>query len=226
MVKVENEVIRQCGIYKYVWNNEIIYIGKSNSDIEKRIQCHSREEKFQKYLSDVDIYFCFLPNEATTDIYELYYINKYHPILNISSKYDCEPVGVDVADIEWCKYSPSKYWCVKAKKKPSKVIEFNKSKILWLQGLKKSCKDISETFSELKYVIERSKVDASLFCNLLRKNDDYNSFATYADYTNKLLEIYRFIDNFEYRKEKWDDYSNSFSYMIKEANEIISDLKR
>lgn len=214
----------QCGVYKYVWNDEVIYVGKSNTDIEKRIQCHSREDKFQKYLDDADVYFCFLPNAATTDIYELYYINKYHPILNVTSKYDCEPVGIDVADIEWSKYSPTKYWCTKKKKKPSAVIQYHNTKINWLKGMMTSCKNISESLSELKSVVDKSKDDVYLFSQLLRKNDDYNRFEAYIDYNNKLLEIYRFINNCEYDEFIWEKYSNRFSDMIKDANRIIRDL--
>lgn len=215
----------QCGIYKYVWCNEVIYVGKSNTDIEKRIQCHSREDKFQKYLADADVYYCFLPNEATTDIYELYYINKYHPILNVSSKYNSEPIGIKVADIEWSKYSPSKYWCVKKKKKPSAVIEYNNSKITWLKGMKANCKNISDALLELKSVIDRSKDDVFLFCNLLRKNDDYNQFETYSKYESKVLEIFRFVDSYEYNESTWEGYSKSFNRMIKEANQTIQELK-
>lgn len=215
----------QCGIYKYMWNDEVIYVGKSNTDIEKRIQCHSREDKFQKYLADSDIYYCFLPNEATTDIYELYYINKYRPVLNVTSKYDDEPVGITVANIEWCKYTPSNYWCSKKKKKPSAVIQYNNTKVLWLQGMKTSCKNISESFSELKSVINRSIEDVCFFCNLLLKNDDYNQFEPYVDYKDKLLEIARFIDNCKYDEDVWNKYSNHFNYMIKDANKVIKELK-
>ena len=215
----------QCGIYKYVWNDEVIYVGKSNTDIEKRIQCHSREDKFQKYLANSDVYYCFLPNEATTDIYELYYINKYRPVLNATSKYDDEPVGVTVADIEWSKYTPSKYWCSKQKKKPSAVIQYNNTKILWLQGMKTSCKSISESLSELKSVIDRSIDDICFFCNLLQKNDDYNQFEPYVDYKDKLLKIGKFINDHEYNEEIWNKHSDYFNYMIKGANKTIKELK-
>ena len=48
--QMNNELRR--GIYKYVYNGEIIYIGKSDSKggIPNRIYGHSKEEKFQPYL--------------------------------------------------------------------------------------------------------------------------------------------------------------------------------
>lgn len=214
----------QCGIYKYVWHGEVIYIGKSNSDIEKRIQCHSREDKFQKYLGDVDVYFCFLPNEATTDIYELYYINKYHPVLNVSSKYDDAPVGIEVADVEWNKYSPSKYWCKKNNKKPSDVIRYNNSKITKLKELMVNCKNISESIQKFKSIIDNAKDSACSFNEFLRQNDDYNQFETYVNYRNKLFEMFMFIDDCKYDEYKWEKYSNSFSSMIEDANKVIKEL--
>lgn len=34
-------------VYKYVYNNEIIYIGKNDTDLESRIYQHKLEDKFK-----------------------------------------------------------------------------------------------------------------------------------------------------------------------------------
>ena len=70
------------GLYKYVYNGEIVYIGKSNESISKRIKNHSREEKFRQYL-DSDIYIFQLDNKDEIDLYEKILIGKYKPILNV-----------------------------------------------------------------------------------------------------------------------------------------------
>lgn len=79
----------QCGVYKYVCNDEIIYIGKSDCNIKGRLECHRDEPKFKPYLkSGCTIYYAWLPNPAYTVILETYLINKYKPCLNKTLKYD------------------------------------------------------------------------------------------------------------------------------------------
>lgn len=36
-------------VYKYRWNNQVIYIGKVDSDLQRRVEEHTKEEKFQLY---------------------------------------------------------------------------------------------------------------------------------------------------------------------------------
>ena len=35
------------GLYKYVYNGEVVYIGKSDSSIDMRIDAHAKESKFK-----------------------------------------------------------------------------------------------------------------------------------------------------------------------------------
>ena len=79
--------IPKCGIYKYVYHGEIIYIGKSDSSIPDRIIAHETEEKFQKYLKEAEIYYFECKNPAETTIYETALINRYRPVLNVSMNY-------------------------------------------------------------------------------------------------------------------------------------------
>lgn len=36
-------------VYKYRWKNQVIYIGKVDSDLQRRVEEHTKEEKFQLY---------------------------------------------------------------------------------------------------------------------------------------------------------------------------------
>lgn len=213
---------KNCGIYKYVWHNNVIYVGKSQTDIEKRIQAHSREDKFQKYLADADVYYCLLPNESTTSIYELYYINKYKPILNVSEKYDSDIVGIQVDEAAWELYSPSKYWCNKNKLKPESVLKYHKSKIEWLKSMKDKCQDIQTIFSELHSTVTQSWIEASNFRDFARRRKDDNSFETYAYYQDTLLNTIHFLDEYD----KWDKYSDGLDDLIKKSHIIIQNLER
>lgn len=74
---------KEHGLYKYVCGGEIIYIGKSNSNIRNRIAAHKKESKFKPYLAKgCEIYICEFANSTETDIAERVLINQYKPILN------------------------------------------------------------------------------------------------------------------------------------------------
>ena len=90
-------------IYKYVYNDEIIYIGKTNVCLVNRIDCHAREEKFKGYLDDCQIFYFECKNSAETTIMECYLINKYKPILNVSMKYS-DNLNIDIPEPEWVCY--------------------------------------------------------------------------------------------------------------------------
>ena len=85
------------GIYKYVYDGKIIYIGKANSKrgIPGRIYDHAREDKFNPYLDKCKIYYIPLPTSAEVDGCEPLLINKYKPILNSQFNYSNKPI-IDV----------------------------------------------------------------------------------------------------------------------------------
>lgn len=72
-----------CYLYKYVLNNEIIYIGKTKRDLNLRIN----EHKTKKDLPDnCDIYYYECANEAEMNVKEILLINAYHPKYNKDCK--------------------------------------------------------------------------------------------------------------------------------------------
>lgn len=93
-------------VYKYVYQNKIIYIGKTDSSLEARIYGHSKEDKFKPYLTDCEIYYIALRNSVETSVIEKILINKYRPILNIADKTDSE-LPVIYNDAGWLLYKPT-----------------------------------------------------------------------------------------------------------------------
>ena len=91
-------------VYKYVKNNEIIYIGKSDANLHARIKQHSKEEKFKSFL-DSEIYYCTLANATMSDVVESELIRKYNPKLNVAKKN--EWTGLNFEEPKWIKYEPS-----------------------------------------------------------------------------------------------------------------------
>ena len=78
---------RDHGVYKYVYNGEVIYVGKTNAKngFKKRIACHEKENELFNQ-SDIYIYEC--KNKAETDSLETVLINAYKPMLNKNQVYD------------------------------------------------------------------------------------------------------------------------------------------
>ena len=89
------------GVYKYVYNNEVIYIGMSKRDIFDRINAHSREEKFKPYLKDCEIFVYIMnhvENKCLIKMFETGLIDQYCPILN-STERPSKPYGSNFEDI-------------------------------------------------------------------------------------------------------------------------------
>ena len=90
-------------VYKYVQNNEIIYIGKNDTDLETRINQHKLEEKFRPYLK-ADIYYIELANAIMSDVVESELIRRYKPKLNVAKMSDWS--GLEFTEPEWKKFMP------------------------------------------------------------------------------------------------------------------------
>ncbi len=102
--------MRQHGLYKYVCDGEIIYIGKSNANIYNRIKDHTRETKFKPYLQKgVEIYTCLLPNSAETDILEKALINQYKPVLNGTDNQPGFSSHIEVNEPAWTLFNEHDY---------------------------------------------------------------------------------------------------------------------
>lgn len=72
-------------VYKYVFDDEIVYIGKSKN-IDMRIKQHETEEKFKPYIKKCKIYAAECVNSVEMDLIERALINQYKPILNVVDK--------------------------------------------------------------------------------------------------------------------------------------------
>ena len=113
----------------FIYDNsgEIVYIGKSNSNLYER-SCTSAQERTKGNFSKIELY--SMPTHADTNIYELYFIAKYNPKFNSDSrcidnptfelpklkpKYTLERIGTEPFDVEQIDVHPkyissSDYW--------------------------------------------------------------------------------------------------------------------
>lgn len=108
-------------------NGEIVYIGKSNSNLYER-SCTSAQERTKGNFSKIELY--SMPTHADTNIYELYFIAKHNPKFNSDSrcidnptfelpelkpKYILERVGTEPFEVEQIDVRPkyissTDYW--------------------------------------------------------------------------------------------------------------------
>lgn len=70
--------MKQYYIYRYVYKNEIVYVGQTQN-LEKRILQHSEETRF---LGLKKIQYFIVDSKEKADANERYFILKYHPPLN------------------------------------------------------------------------------------------------------------------------------------------------
>lgn len=91
-------------VYKYLLDNQILYIGKVDSDLRRRVEKHTKEEKFKPYLDHAEIFCIPLANPTETTFLELYLINKYKPILNVVAKYEGMS-NIQLQEPDWIPYA-------------------------------------------------------------------------------------------------------------------------
>lgn len=84
------------GIYMFFnENKEIIYIGKSNTNLVDRMLSSLKEKENPAY-----VMLGFPNTESDTNVYEVYYISKYKPKLNVESKNNDE-LTIELPEIEF-----------------------------------------------------------------------------------------------------------------------------
>ena len=93
------------GVYKYEYDGEVIYVGKTSRSFEYRFYQHACEEKFKPYLDKIVKYICVAEDEHEADFWETALISEYKPILNAAKK-GITATGIHI-DINWQLYRPN-----------------------------------------------------------------------------------------------------------------------
>lgn len=118
----------------FIYDNdgELVYIGKSNSNLYER-SCTSAQDRTKGNFLKIELY--YMPTHADTNIYELYFIAKYNPKFNSDSrcidnptfelpelkpKYILERVGIETFDVEQIDVKPNYISSIDYWKEPEK----------------------------------------------------------------------------------------------------------
>ena len=96
--------IREHGIYKYIHNNKVIYVGKTDAEdgFQKRIKRHEKEHEL---FNQSKIYIHLCKDQTETDSLETILINAYKPIFNKAKLYSYEITPPKLEWIPWELYS-------------------------------------------------------------------------------------------------------------------------
>lgn len=230
-------------IYKYVYNDEIIYIGKTDSDLKGRIKCHSKEYQFQKYLSDAKIFYYECKNPAHTAILEIYYINKYKPILNKAMKYD-DDLDIYIKDVDWIPIDESTTTTFRQISKPTerlKIIEERIKAITYFYRLyRKNQRRKYYNFYDLTCVIQNitpedamkiiSKYKVPLYYQNTDGSMSYHPTIHHCKYNEEKQELFFWINKNLYRdnfsKNPKEILRANRDRLLKEKDGIIKQLQR
>ncbi len=208
-------------IYKYVENDKIIYIGKT-INLKQRIYQHSSEKKFMKH-PNASIYFFECSSEADMTIYEIYYIYKYKPELNVT--YNQRPDSfineIILNDKEWKEYQKAE------ENKPKELSEDAKERI----AQKK--KEQQTAFEQALKQVERDNLrkplpfnfDENYMLNLEIKN----SLSPGSSYLKKKGQVYskhKIYDNEVFEEYQAPMFRFLYEYLNCHECDIENDITK
>lgn len=147
-------ILNKYYVYRYIHNNEIIYIGKTN-DLNRR----DKEHKSDKWYHDELKYeYIQVDNEFIAQLYEVYLINRDNPKENIASKnnYNVDDIKFNIEE-SWKSVSIKERG---NKAKIKKCNEKNVKKSNKALVMERQIQDIDDKFIELisKYKQEIIKI--------------------------------------------------------------------
>lgn len=149
-------------IYKYVLNDEIIYIGKTKN-LDSRIYQHSMEEKFKPHLKESVIFYFECANSVEMDLIERALINQYKPELNVKDNKEGFSALLSIEELKWEKYEekPIKFKLPKVSKK----VETKEEKQRWLveQALDRIKSENADAIKEWQYIKDCIKNGQKIF---------------------------------------------------------------
>ena len=105
------ESVQKHIVYKFVYNNEIIYIGKSDVGFS-RIHDHGKvgdniRESGWNEINSSDIYYAEMLDSRMTDIFESELIRRYKPKYNVAKTSDW--AGIPLPEPTWILYNASSF---------------------------------------------------------------------------------------------------------------------
>lgn len=223
-------------VYKYILHQEVIYIGKNNTDLVSRLNQHGRigdnitKEGWDE-INSAEIYYCKLANKIMSDVVESELIRRYKPKYNRAKKSKWD--GLPFEEPEWTQFTTLENFKKKEREekvrekikieKNIKEIELIKNRIKFLKYKKKELNFVLKYSYNIRnyedIYIEYDEVISNDIIKKLLENRKILMFAIDKSENELLLSIK--MDN----NKKWDkktilieyrDYNNNLS--VKECD--------
>lgn len=177
-------MMTQKGYYCYKWvkNNEIIYVGKTTEPIS-RIKTEKYSDKFKTF-SDAEIYILRLKNPIEMDFMEKILIDHYSPLLNTTYKSEAScDLPFRFEDLEWITFEEFKYQLDITEDKDRRIVDLENE----LEEAKHTIQRLENSLGNMKRQTEgRTEAEKEL----------KRQFNEYIEYNNKKTsEFMKLIDN-------------------------------
>lgn len=145
-------------VYKYVYNNEIIYIGKTDTNLIRRLKEHCKsgdniDSKYWDKINKSDIYYCYANNKIMSDVIESELIRRYKPICNKAKMSDWS--GIEFVEPKWYFFDKNIMNEVKTIKKTIKKTKTTYKTTKKVQELKQQVYSLNLELITKKYKFER-----------------------------------------------------------------------
>lgn len=94
-------------LYRVYYSNKIVYVGRTSQPLQTRLHGHLFKAPMMRTFN-VDLFtkieFAELRTEADMFLYEIYYINKWKPSLNVDDKSQ-EELTLTLPELEWTEFT-------------------------------------------------------------------------------------------------------------------------
>lgn len=94
-------------VYRIYYGDYLVYVGRTKQPLQNRIRGHLFNKPMHRIISIeqvTKIEYAELGSEADMNLYEIYYILKLHPPLNVDDKAK-DDLSVTLPDLEWREFS-------------------------------------------------------------------------------------------------------------------------
>ena len=93
-------------LYRVYYGNKIVYVGRTSQPLQTRLHGHLFKAPMMRTFN-IDLFtkieFSELTTEADMFLYEIYYINKWKPTLNVDDK-SGEELTLTLPELEWTEF--------------------------------------------------------------------------------------------------------------------------
>ena len=220
-------------VYKYVLNNEIIYIGKNDTILSERLSQHGKigdniTEEGWNDIKNSTIYYCVLANKTMSDVVESELIRRYKPKYNKAKMSDW--CGLPFVEPQWIKYTPEKTKKKYVKTESEENVEFNKKSLSLYRYITDMIANNNYTKKADELLIDFPKeLECHIFNNdILKAEYSWLRLNTRSEYAHIGLPIY-VIKNTKLQKCFYSlsiDFPDNYSKEIKDYLDNIETAKQ